>query len=306
MILTQVLGFPNLRKTTPNALNSTFNLDWFTPQVLNGVRMLRLLFLNSVVLVLGCSGAGQYQGVLNSGMDGSPLTEVRVVAKASPMPPDMTCQVREVTTGLDGTFTFLDLCRDQKYIMNIPAANLQLSGTISIAGQEIPEPIAHQAWRSPDGHGAFRLHSDGVSSIPTFSDVSVDQSKDGTKVRYPDMKPTGRVIIIGPGEHLVLSGKRVVQKLQILPLVAHPGRVNLEGDTIRNHVFIGVQFDAAGKATSVGVEVDASKITEVLIRGEGMQFIAHDALPEGRYALLGEKDTRVTILDFGSSQAPAK
>jgi len=268
--------------------------------------MLRFVLWSSVLLFLGCSGAGQYQGVLNSGMDGSPMAKVRLVAKASPMPPDMTCQVREVTTGVDGTFTFLDLCRDQKYIMNIPAANLQLSGTIAIAGQEVPEAIAHQAWRSPDGHGAFRLHGDGVSSIPTFSDVSVDKAKDGSKVRYPDMKPTGRVITIGSGEHLVLSGKRVVQKIQILPLVAHPGRVPLAGDTIRDHVFIGVQFDAGGNPTPVGVEVDSSKVTEVLIRGEGMKFIAHDALPEGRYALLGEKDSRVTILDFGSSQAPAK
>ena len=76
----------------------------------------------------------------------------RLVAKASPMPPDKSCQVREATTGLDGKFTFLELCRDQKYIMNIPAPNLQLSGTIVIGGQEIPESIAHQAWRSPDGH----------------------------------------------------------------------------------------------------------------------------------------------------------
>jgi hypothetical protein len=52
--------------------------------------------------------------------------------------------------------------------------------------------------------------------------------------------------------------------------------------------------------------LDPSKVTEILIRGEGMKFIAHDALPQGRYALLGEKDSRVTILDFGSSQAPAK
>jgi hypothetical protein len=134
----------------------------------------------------------------------------------------------------------------------------------------------------------------------------VDKTKDGFKVRYPDMKPTGRVITIGSGEHLVLSGKRVVQKMQILPLVANPGRVALEGDTIRDHVFIGVQFDARGQATAVEAEMDASKVTEVLIRGEGMKFIAHDAVPEGRYALMGEKDSRVTILDFGSSQAPAK
>ena len=46
--------------------------------------------------------------------------------------------------------------------------------------------------------------------------------------------------------------------------------------------------------------------TDVLIRNEGVRYIAHDALPAGRYALLGKDDERVTILDFGSSQAPAK
>ena len=265
--------------------------------------MARLWFLFAMV---GCSGAGEYKGVLTNGMDGSPLAGIRIVAKASPAPPDLTCQVREATTGPDGSFVLAELCRKQNYVMKIPAPTLQMSGNTVVAGAEEMDPATHQAWRSPDGHGLYRLQGESVASLPTFSDVAVDEALDGTTVRYPDMKPTGKVITIGAGEHLVLAGKRTIQRLQFYPLVAHAGRIRLKGDTIRDHVFIGVGFDAAGKPTQMEAEFDESKITEVLIRGEGMRFVAHDALPAGRYAVLGAKDSRVTILDFGGSQAPAK
>ena len=265
--------------------------------------MVRLIFLFALC---GCSGAGEYRGVLTNGMDATPLAGIRIVAKASPAPPDLTCQVREVTTGSDGSFVFADLCRKQNYVMSIPAPTLQMSGNTVVAGAEEMEPATHQAWRSPDGQGLYRLQGESVVSLPTFSDVATDVAADGSTVRYPDMKPTGKVITIGEGEHLVLAGKKTIQRLQFYPLVSHTGRVRLKDDIIRDHVFIGVSFDEAGQPTPQEAEFDDSKITEVLIRGEGMRFIGHDALPAGRYAVLGAKDSRVTILDFGGSQAPAK
>lgn len=53
-------------------------------------------------------------------------------------------------------------------------------------------------------------------------------------------------------------------------------------------------------------ELDETRVTEVLIRGEGMRYGAHDALPAGRHAVASETDTRVTVLDFGTSRATAK
>ena len=255
------------------------------------------------IFVLGaCSGPSNYKAMLVNGMDGSPLADVRVVAKASPAPSDLTCQVREATSGKDGSLVLEELCRDQPYVLRIPDPTLQLSGTNVVTGQDEMETVKHQAWRSPDGHGLYRLSGDSLAVLPTFSDVAIDTAIDGTPVRYPDMKPTGKVITVGEGEHLIISGKKAIQRIKIHPLVANDGRVRLQGDTIRNHVFIGVEFDAASKPTKRETSLDSAKVSEVLIRGEGMQFIAHDALPAGRYALLGDNDTRVTILDFGGSQ----
>ena len=53
-------------------------------------------------------------------------------------------------------------------------------------------------------------------------------------------------------------------------------------------------------------ELAETKVTEVLIRGEGMRYVAHDALPAGRQAVASETDTCVTVLDFGTSRATAK
>lgn len=256
--------------------------------------------------MMGCGGAGEYRGTLVNGMDGSPLGAVRIVAKASPAPPDLTCQVREANTTADGNFVLENLCRDQNYVMAIPEPTLQMSGNTVVAGVEAMEPTTHQAWRSPDGQGLYRLQGDSVVSLPTFSDVAVDEALNGTAVRYPDMKPTGKVLSISNGEYLVLAGKRTIQRMQFFPLVSHEGRVQLRGDTIRDHVFIGVSFDASGIPTKAEATFDDSKVTEVLIRGEGMRFIAHDAVAPGRYAVMGEKDTRVTLLDFGASQTAAK
>jgi hypothetical protein len=262
------------------------------------VVVIRTLF---ALFLVGCGGPSEYQGKLTNGMSGTPLASVRIVAKASPIPPDLTCQVREATTAADGTFTLTDLCRNQNYVMSIPAPTLQMEGNTVVSAGEVDAPF-HSAWRCPDGHGVYRLQGESIASLPTFADVASDEAKDGTKVRYPEMKPTGKVITIGEGDFLILAGKRTIQKMQLHPLVAQPNRVRLKGDIIRDHVFIGVSFDAAGNPTPENATVDDSKVTDVLIRGEGMRFMAHDALPAGRYALLGDKDSRVTILDFGESQ----
>lgn len=256
-----------------------------------------------ILVIGGCSGSSNYNAMLINGMSGEPLSGVRVVAKASPAPADLTCQVREAVSREDGALVLEDLCRDQSYVLRVPDPTLQLSGTTVVTGQPEMATVTHQAWRSPDGHGLYRLSGDSLAVLPTFSDVASDVALDGTPVRYPDMKPTGKVITIGEGEHLIVSGKKAIQRTKIHPLIPHEGRVRLQGDTIRNHVFIGVEFNAASQPIQREASLDSAKVTEVLIRGEGMQFIAHDALPAGRYAVLGDTDSRVTILDFGVGQA---
>jgi hypothetical protein len=262
-----------------------------------------LIFISA--LSCACGGAGGYSGVLVSGMDEAGLEGVRLVAKASPPSADMTCQVRETTTGPSGAFSFADFCRDQAYTLTLPDKTLHLSGANTVSGGEQTAPGRHSAWRGPDGQGIFRLTADKVQPLPTFSDVVRDEAVDGTPVLYPDMKPTGKVLTISAGEYLVIAGKKWVKAQRLQPLVSVSGRQRLSSGTITDHVYIGVGFKGT-KPEAVTVAVDESKTKEVLIRGKGVRYIAHDAVPAGRYALMGEADARVTILDFGQSQTSEK
>ena len=266
--------------------------------------MLKWVF--SILFIAGCSGGGSYQGVLSNGMDNQALAGIRLVAKSSPPSPDLTCQVREATTDAAGAFTFSDLRHKQAYVMSIPQPNLQMSGATVIEGTEQTEPSQHEAWWSPDGSGVYLLAGETVKPVPTFSDVETDETVDGQTVRYPSMKPTGKVITVDAGKHLVISGKKMVKRLEFLPLVTDTKRRRFKSGWITDHVFIGHKFETDTKSGPVQATIDATKVKEVLIRNEGVRYLAHDALPAGRYALLGRDDDRVTILDFGSSQAPVK
>ena len=258
------------------------------------------------LFLTACSGGGDYQGTLLNGMNSGPLEGVRLLAKSSPPSPDMTCQVRETKTGPDGGFTFADLCHKQTYVISIPEATLQLSGGTVIEASEQTAPTKHEAWRSPDGSGVFMLDGESIKPVPTFADVEKDETLAGEPIRYPSMKPTGKVITVDAGKHLVISGKKVLKRLEFLPLVADSSRRRLKSGWITDHVFIGHEFGKDANGAPVSATLDESKVTDVLIRNEGVRYIAHDALPAGRYALLGKDDDRVTILDFGESQAPAK
>ena len=260
----------------------------------------------SIFVFSGCSGSGVYQGVLANGMDNQTLSGIRIVAKSSPPSPDLTCQVRETTTDAQGAFTLSDLCHDQSYVMEIPQPNLQLSGNIVVQGSEQTEPGKHEAWWSPDGSGVYMLAGESVKPVPTFADVETGETIDGQKVRYPSMKPTGKVITIDAGKHLVISGKKTVKQMEFFPLVADPKRRRFKSGWITDHVFIGHRFESDARSAPVQADLDPAKVQEVLIRNEGVRYIAHDALPAGRYAMLGKNDNRVSILDFGESQAPAK
>ena len=255
--------------------------------------------------VVACGGSSGYSGTLVDGMDGTGVADVRIVAKSSPPSSDLTCRVRETKSGSDGQFRFDDLCRNQGYIMSLPAATLHLSGTNTIGGSETIKDGKHQVWQAPDGQGVYRLSDDRVQPLPTFADVIRDQTPDGKSVIYPSLKPTGSVITIGKGQYLIVSGKNWIKRQKLYPLILDSGRRRLASGIITDHVFVGSSWVKDQLVTSKA-QIDDSKVTDVLIRGEGVRFFAHDSVPAGRYALLGEDDARLTIVDFGVGQTPAK
>ncbi|MGB0639671.1 MAG: hypothetical protein ACPGTU_10080 [Myxococcota bacterium] len=267
--------------------------------------MRNVVSLGVLLVLSGCADLG-YRGVITNGMDGSTMSGVRVVATATPRSADLTCQVRETTTLEDGSFEFENLCRDQLYLLDLPKGNLQLSGVSGIKGGEQLTTGELQAWRSPEGQGVYRLNGEKVQPIPTFSDVTVDAGLNGEVVRYPDLRPTGRVITIEPGMHLIISGKRNVKDKKFFPLIQDEGRRRLRSGIITNHVYFGVKFKSDKEMVSVPALMNQSKVRDVLLQGRPTRYISSDAFPPGRYALLTDIEDRVVIVDFGTSQAPAK
>jgi hypothetical protein len=267
--------------------------------------MRNTVFLSLLFALSACADLG-YRGVITNGMDGSSMSGVRIVATAMPRSPDLTCQVRETTSIEDGSFEFKDLCRDQLYLLDLPEGNLQLSGVSAIKGGEQVVPGELQAWRSPSGQGVYRLNGEKIQTIPTFSDVTIDSNLNGEVVRYPDLRPTGRVITIEPGMQLIIAGKRNVKDKKFFPLVQDTGKRRLRGGTISNHVYFGVKFNSDKEMITVPASLNKSKVRDVLLQGRPTRYISSEAFAPGRYALLADNDERVFIIDFGSSQAPAK
>ena len=156
------------------------------------------------------------------------------------------------------------------------------------------------SWRAPKGDGVYKLSDDGLASLRSFSDVDTEtvlESED--TVRYPTMKPT-KVASIGNAEHLVLAGGDTLSRLEVHPLVADQGKRQFAGDvSIEDHVYIGVRFLSDTEWESQEATLDASKVTVVDNGERKVKYIAGDALPQGRYAVLGPNDKRTFVFDFG-------
>jgi hypothetical protein len=239
-------------------------------------------------------------------MTGEPLGGVIILAKASPPSSDMTCQAREVKTSPAGTYKFKNLCSGQQYLISTTTPNLFLAGsTGAMGGEEQLEPTRNQAWRAPTGTGVYRMADDALAAIPSFSDVATAKTRDGEVVRYPTLKPTGRVITIEEGQHLLLAGRKNIKRLTFYPLVQDSGRRNFTDGAIIDHVYIGASWESGTLERKEAV-LDAEKTKDVLVGTKGLRYLSYDAFPAGRYALLGESDERVMIIDFGTSQAPSQ
>lgn len=257
-------------------------------------------------LLTACAPGGVFQGTLTDGLTGSPLADTRILLKSTDTT-DMTCGAREATTDSAGAFKIENTCKGATYTATTPEPTLflQTEGPL-VGGDASGAPVALKAWRSPEGAGIQVLAGGELKLLRTFADVAQETLLGSTEiVKYPVSKPTGKVATINTGDHLVLAGKENVDRLKFYPLVDAPGPRKFEGNvTIPDHAFIGVRFTSDTEWERIESTPDAAKVTMVDSADHVIKYIAGDALPAGRYAMLGEKDKRVFIVDFGSSQAP--
>jgi hypothetical protein len=264
----------------------------------------RIALLPALAL-FACNPGGTVEGRVVDGFTGEARSDLRVLARSDDAT-DLTCKVREATTDASGAFKLENTCAGATYTLAAADETLMLDGDVGLAGGEQRAGVEFKAWRAPTGAGVYRLTKDELKPLRTFSDISTETVK-GTdvKVRYPQLKPT-KVISLEKGDHLVFAGKETVDTLKIHPLVADDAVRGFEGDiTIDNHVYIGVRFTSDEAYELVDAQLDAGKVRNVSSGDHVVRYIAQDALPEGRYAILGDSDKRTYVLDFGTVDAPA-
>lgn len=269
--------------------------------------MSALRFALLMAPLAACSPGGNHQGIVVDGLTGTPREGVRVLARSADAS-DLTCQVREATTDATGAFTLENTCAGATY--NVAAADdgLLVEGALQLkGGEQSTSPASYTAWRAPTkGTGVYKLSADSLKPLKTFADVHTETVVDSdVKVRYPTLKPV-KVSGLDKGDWLVIVGKSNVDRLKVHPLIPDDSVRAFTGDvTIDNHVYIGVQFDTDTDFELVDAQLDTDKVRNVSVGDHVVRFIGHDALPEGRYALLGDSDKRTFVLDWGTPKVEA-
>lgn len=269
--------------------------------------MSALRFALLIAPLAACNPGGTHQGTLVDGLTGAPRDGVRLLARSGDAA-DLTCQVREATTDAAGGFTLENTCAGATYTLTAADDGLLLDGALELkGGEQAAAPVGYTAWRAPTkGTGVYKLSGDQLQPLKTFADVHTETVVDSdVKVRYPALKPV-KVSGLEKGDWLVLVGKDNVDRLKVHPLIADDAVRAFTGDvTIDNHVYIGVKFGSDSEYEFVQAQLDADKIRNVSVGEHVVRFIAQDALPEGRYAMLGDSDKRTFVMDFGTPKGEA-
>ncbi len=257
-------------------------------------------------LLAACNPGGTFEGKLVDAMSGQPRADVRVLAKAE-RTSDLTCQVREATTDANGVFRIDNTCPNTTYTLKLGDETLLVQDSPEIAGgQQATGVVELTVWRAPAGSGVFRLQDDKLTAIRTFADIE-QETIQGTDevVRFPSKKPLQAPTIDGDAR-LIVSGKDLVRKLDIVPLVPDTGvRTFASGVSIEDHVYLGVKFTSDTEFERVEASLDKSRVQDVATGDRLVRYISADALPPGRYALVPEQGRRLYVVDFGSEPAPA-
>jgi hypothetical protein len=246
-------------------------------------------------------------GTVVDGLTAEPLASTRVLAQSVDTP-DLTCKVRETTTGPDGAFQLDGLCGGATYTLSLGDKTLMLDKILTVDSTSTAEtPHALVGWRAPSGTGLYRLSDDTLSPLRSFSDVATETLL-GTQevVRYPKLKPV-RVATLKKGEHLVMAGAEHADGMELVPLVADEGKRRFAGEiSIEDHVYIGLRFASDTEWERVEAEVATSGVREVDNGEKKVRYVAADAVAPGRYAVLGKDDNQTYVFDFGAGQATAE
>ena len=263
----------------------------------------RLMF--TLMFCAGCGMSGTIDGTLSDAITGDGIAGVQVTAKATE-PSDMTCGTFQATTDETGAFSIVGTCASDDYMITAGDKSLLLSDMEAINGaNKDGQTAALKAWKAPQGVGFYKLSEGKLEALRKPSELeTVKVWKQDQAVRYPKIIPS-KIPSLAPGDHLVITGQKVVDSLSVEPLVASEARRfgdRQEPWTMDPWSYIGFKFESDTVFEKVTAELDASKVSDVTARGHTARFIAADALAAGRYILTSDADKRRgTIVDFGTA-----
>ncbi|MCB9762650.1 MAG: hypothetical protein H6739_22815 [Alphaproteobacteria bacterium] len=278
--------------------------------------------LPAVVAALGLLTActkGSFEGKLVNGLTGEPIPEMRVLLKGETT--DFTCQVFEATTDASGSFKVEGTCADISYALEPgdEAYFLDKSTGAVTGGEPSTGAVEVKAWQAPKGAGVYTLKDGELKSLRTFADVKAATILDTEqKVRYPETQPKDDKSWppVPEGGYLVLVGKTTIDRLQLLPAIQSPEikfAPDREGITHWSlggpWYYIGIEMTSETEFAEKTVQIDAAKVVNADGADESRvaQYIQADAVPDGKYALVGPEDRRTYLIRFGdAAAAPAE
>lgn len=282
-----------------------------------------------VVLVglMACSGGG-VQGRVVDGMTHQPIAgPYRLTAKATGEGVAMGCQILTTDVGPDGAFSLSGLCSGTGYSLSVDRDDLWLAdATVPDGG--FPGPHDLEAWRAPKAAGLYVMSQSGeLTALKTAADLKSDRILGSEeRIRYPWEMASTNVAVVAPGQHLVLVGRSTVEEMTITPVLQsmprwfgrgmkppatskkldETGWLLAEKEKYRMGPwwYLGTTFTDNITFERVSTTVDASKVVEKSSESRAVKYLAADALPKGRYAIMKDGDRRMYLVDFGGEAPP--
>jgi len=234
-------------------------------------------------------------------ISGQALADIRLLAKSEPMSSDLTCQIFEATTGPDGSFSFEGLCGSDTYNVEPSMKFMLLDGIEQITGGvQATTTVETKVWRAP-GAGVYILDGEAMKKQSTLADVESKNVLDSEELAWFPTTLPSKLNKVEPGQFLMISGKRNVEKLHFLPLIESGVRVfgtSAEKDEDEAWTYIGIRFESDTEFERVQATPAADKVLEVKQGDRQVHYVPGDALPAGQYALWETEGRRTYMLEF--------